>query len=41
MFAVDDLTEGIFVVSSPEEEHIDYSDMSNWAYWNKGNEKNQ
>ena len=29
----------VFAASSPEEEYVDYSNMSNWAYWNEGSEK--
>ena len=32
-------TEEIPVISESVEEGIDYSDMSNWAYWNEGEDK--
>ena len=38
-FAADNSVEERFTVSSTEEEYVDYSDMSNWAYWNKGEGK--
>ena len=38
-FAADDSAEDIVVMSSSEEEYVDYSNMYNWAYWNKGEEK--
>ena len=39
-FAEDDPAEEIFVISPLiQKMGIDYSDMSNWAYWNKGEEK--
>ena len=38
-FATDNLTDEIFVVSSPKEKYVDYSNMSNWACWNKGEGK--
>ena len=37
--AVDDPTEEIFIVSSPEEEYIDYSNMYFWSCWNRGKNK--
>ena len=40
VFAADDRAEEIFVVSAPlEKVDIDYSDKTNWAYWNEGGEK--
>ena len=39
VFAADNLTEEIIMISAPYEESIDYSQMSNWAYWNEGEEK--
>ena len=38
-FAADETAENLFVVSASKEEYVDYSDMSNWAYWNDGKEK--
>ena len=38
-FAADDPTEEIFIVSSPEEEYIDYSNMYFWSRWNNGEDK--
>ena len=37
--AIDDPTEEIFIVSSPEEEYIDYSNMYFWSCWNRGENK--
>ena len=39
VFAADDPSEEIFVVSSSEDIYVDYSNMSNWACWNKGEGK--
>ena len=39
VLAVDDSTEEIFIVSSPEEEYIDYSNMYFWSCWNRGENK--
>ena len=39
VFAGDNLSEEIINVSSPEEEYVGYSNMYNWAYWNKGEGK--
>ena len=39
VFAADDPTEEIIIVSSPEEEYIDYSDMYFWSHWNNGEDK--
>ena len=40
VFAADDSTEEVFIISAPvEDKGIDYSDMSNWAYWNAGEER--
>ena len=38
-FAADNYTDEIFIISAPHKESIDYSDKSNWAYWNEGTEK--
>jgi len=38
-FAADNYTDEIFITSAPHKESIDYSDKSNWAYWNEGTEK--
>ena len=35
----DDPTEEIVAMPEDDDGSIDYSDMSNWAYWNEGNEK--
>ncbi|MBE7019233.1 MAG: DUF3089 domain-containing protein [Ruminococcaceae bacterium] len=37
--AADDLAEEIFVVSAPEDEYVDYSNMFYWSRWNLGEEK--
>ena len=39
VFAADDPAEEIFVVSSPYEEYVDFSNVYNWAYWNSGEKK--
>ena len=38
-FANDGLAEKNLTISSSIEQSIDYSDMSNWAYWNNGEGK--
>ena len=38
-FAMDDSAEEIFIVSSPEDEFIDYSNMYFWSRWNNGGDK--
>ena len=37
--AVDEVAEEVIVIDEAIEEVVDYADMSNWAYWNEGNEK--
>ena len=40
VYASDDIGEDISLVSlQDEQQDIDYSEMSNWAYWNEGKEK--
>ena len=35
-FASEETTEEVLVLSAENKESVNYSDMSNWAYWNKG-----